>query len=146
MSLILRLCIIVGCALTYSAIIVHRGQADQSLSTSYSMNTFRIAAEGGPTETLTGFKLSGLRGIITDLHGVADAYPDGVIVAYPNGVIRGPKNGEPWVLHVYAVDVGRDLALLSSPEFERDTAGAAGLTLSTDTSDVIDFGAAWARG
>lgn len=65
----------------------------------------------------TGFRVRGEAGIVTALHGVADC-PNAIIKAeYPDGVFNG--------LTLTAVDIDRDVALLSSTEVATDT--AAGL-------------------
>lgn len=60
---------------------------------------------------LTGFRMKGVKGIITALHGVVDAH-DEITVKSVAGV---PDVG---VLELYDVDIDHDLARLSSPKWE----------------------------
>jgi hypothetical protein len=60
---------------------------------------------------LTGFRAQGIKGIVTALHGVADATT--ITVMSMDG-----KHGD-GVVTISQIDIAHDLALLSSPEFER---------------------------
>ena len=79
---------------------------------------------------LTGFRVHGVRGIITALHGVADSQTITVM-----GLKGQPGNS---LVTIYEVDVAHDLARLSSPEFERMRAEgleiAAGMDWKARTS------------
>lgn len=64
---------------------------------------------------LTGFRVKGLKGIVTALHGVADISDSGKITAKSDD--RGtPPLYEPF--QIIQIDKERDLALLSSEKFE----------------------------
>lgn len=77
----------------------------------YLVKAFRAAQGEDAGRGLTGFRVRGLKGIVTALHGVVDA--DVVKV-------RSNKEGEIFTepVSIIKVDIGRDLALLSSKEID----------------------------
>jgi hypothetical protein len=70
----------------------------------------KVVTPSGP-RALTGFRMKGVKGIITALHGVADATG-----AIPVNSVAGLPDVD--ILQLYDVDVEHDLARLSSPKWE----------------------------
>jgi len=71
---------------------------------------------------LTGFRLRGLTGIVTALHGVADS--GNITVTSVDGKVRSAS------VRISKVDLKNDVALLTSPEFDR--APADGLDVAAN--------------
>jgi hypothetical protein len=63
----------------------------------------------------TGFRVRGMKGIVTALHGVADCRR---VMARS---LKGPILDQP--LNIVKTDIDRDMALLSSPQLEQDDGG-----------------------
>lgn len=78
----------------------------------------------GHSETLTGFRVQGMPGIVTALHGVAGCEK---ISAIGGGTTNGFGG-----LRIIQADIRRDIALLSSPELE---ASPDGLQVTEQESD-----------
>jgi hypothetical protein len=77
---------------------------------------------------LTGFRVHGIPGIITALHGVADS--SNITVTSVDGKFRGGS------VAISKVDIKNDLALLSSPELVRTQ--AEGLEVAPDTTIAVN--------
>lgn len=78
--------------------------------------------------TLTGFRVKGMKGIVTALHGVADS--GRIMVQNQTGI----QFTQP--LRIIKVDVERDLAFLSSAEIEASPADGFEIAQNTDWSQL----------
>jgi len=78
---------------------------------------YRITIDGCPhapeNRRQTGFRVRGQAGIVTALHGLADCPAASINAEYSDGVLSG--------LALVAVDLDRDMALLTAPELEAVT-------------------------
>ncbi len=95
---------------------------------------YRVTVDGcthPPTNRRqTGFRVQGEHGIVTALHGLADCPEATINAEYTNGVFRQ--------LTLVAVDIDRDIALLSSSELDVDmTEGLAAPHTDTIARDGL---------
>jgi len=101
-------------------------------------HVYRITIDGCPhspaNRRQTGFRVRGQAGIVTALHGLADCPAADINAEYSDGVLRG--------LALVAVDLDRDMALLTSPEL------AAGTTigLAAPPKDTVALDGLYAIG
>src|ERR1700755_2429368 len=91
----------------------------------YLVKTFDCKTEPTCTRVQTGFRVRGLKGIVTALHGVADANDIRVIGDHDAAKFKGP-------LRIAKVDVAHDVALLTSDELL--AAPAEGLEVAGDVN------------